>query len=102
MSLWIWVLVAGALSFAVKMLGYLLPDSLFDNPRIASTANYITIGMLAALLVTNTVASGQGLGLDARLVALGAAALALALRAPFIVVIIAGAAAAGFARLLVW
>lgn len=101
MSMWAWVLVAGVLSFAVKVLGYLLPESIFDNPRIAATANYITIGMLAALLVTNAIGAGQGLNLDARLFALAGAAIALLLRAPFIVVIVVGAAAAALARLLV-
>lgn len=100
MNLWLWVLLAGLLSFAVKFLGYLLPDSLFDNPRIARTANYITVGMLAALVVTNTFSQGEDLVLDARIAAFGAALVALILRAPFLVVILVGAAAAAVTRLI--
>ncbi len=100
MDLWIWVALACALSFLVKFLGYLLPESVFDNPKVVTTANFVTIGMLAALVVTNTFASGQQLGIDARLAALLAAVVALVLRAPFLVVIIVGAAAAALTRLI--
>jgi hypothetical protein len=67
--------------------------------RIAGT---MTIGLLASLTIVNTVASGQALALDARLGALAAAGIALMLRAPFLVVVIAGAGAAAGLRLLGW
>jgi hypothetical protein len=60
----------------------------------------MTIGLLASLTVVNALASGQGLLLDARLGALAAAAVALWLRAPFLVVVLTGAAAAAGLRLL--
>ena len=62
----------------------------------------MTIGLLASLTVVNAVASGQYLALDARLGALAAAAIALWFRAPFLVVVIVGAAAAAGLRLLGW
>ena len=100
MSLWGWVLLACAVSIATKFLGFLVPAKLLDNPRMLRVAGSLTIGLLAALTATNTFASGQGLVVDARVVALVAAAVALWLRAPFLVVVAVGALAAGVARLL--
>jgi branched-subunit amino acid transport protein len=100
MTLWIWVLLACILSFAVKFLGYLLPESIFDNPKVVTTANFVTIGMLAALVATNTFGNSNAVVLDARVAALVAAVIALLLRAPFLVVIIVGALAAALVRLL--
>lgn len=100
MSLWGWILLACAISIATKFLGFLVPAKLLDNPRMLRIAGSLTIGLLAALTATNTFASGQALVVDARLVALLAAGVALWLRAPFLVVVLIGASAAGVARLL--
>ncbi|ASN50755.1 AzlD domain-containing protein [Sinomonas sp. R1AF57] len=102
MSLWGWILVACAAAYALKLLGYLLPRRWMENERMLRIAGTVTIGLLASLTAVNAVAAGQSLVLDARLGALGAAALALVLRAPFLVVVIAGAAAAALLRLLGW
>jgi uncharacterized membrane protein len=102
MSLWFWVIVACVVGFLTKLLGYLLPRKWLTNPRVARVAGILTIGLLASLTIANTVATGQQLALDARLGALVAAAIALWLRAPFLVVVIAGAAAAAGLRLLGW
>lgn len=100
MSLWGWVLLASAIAFGTKLVGYLVPATILDDPRMLRTANAVTIGLLSALVVMNTAATGQGLLLDARLGAVVAAAVALVLRAPFLVVVITGAAAAAGLRLL--
>ena len=55
--------------------------------------------MLASLTILNTVGSGQRIVLDSRLLALGAAAIALRLKAPYLVVVLVGAIAAGLGRL---
>ena len=102
MSLWIWLLLSCLLAYAWKLLGYLVPASLLRNPRMSRIAGTMTIGLLASLTVVNAVATGQSLALDARLGALAAAALALWCRAPFLVVVIVGAAAAAGLRLLGW
>jgi hypothetical protein len=60
----------------------------------------MTIGLLASLTVLNAVATGTALTLDSRVGALVAAAIALLLRAPFLVVVIVGAATAGLLRLI--
>ncbi|WP_105032335.1 AzlD domain-containing protein [Arthrobacter ruber] len=100
MSLWGWILLACAVSVATKFAGFLVPAKLLDNPRMLRVAGSLTIGLLAALTAVNTFATGQVLVVDARVVALAAAAVALWLRAPFLVVVAVGALAAGVARLL--
>jgi uncharacterized membrane protein len=100
MNLWGWILLACAVSVATKFAGYLVPAKLLDNPRMLRVAGSLTIGLLAALTAVNTFASGQQLVVDARVIALVAAAVALRLRAPFLAVVAVGALAAGVARLL--
>ncbi|CCQ47762.1 branched-chain amino acid transport family protein [Pseudarthrobacter siccitolerans] len=102
MSLWIWLLIACALAYAWKLVGYLVPAKLLEDPRMSRVAGTMTIGLLASLTVVNTVASGQSLAADARLGALAAAAIALALRAPFLLVVVLGAGTAAVLRMLGW
>lgn len=102
MSLWIWLLIACALAYAWKLVGYLVPAKLLEDPRMSRVAGTMTIGLLASLTVVNTVASGQSLAADARLGALAAAAIALALRAPFLLVVVLGAGTAALLRMLGW
>lgn len=100
MSLWLWILAASVVSYGVKLLGYLLPESIFDDPRVVTTANYVTVGLLAALVITNTFGGPLGIAFDARIGALAAALIALILRAPFLVVVLVGAVAAALIRLV--
>jgi len=102
MSLWMWLLLACLFAYAWKLMGYLVPASLLRNPRMSRVAGTMTIGLLASLTIVNTVASGQALVLDARLGALAAAGVALLFRAPFLVVVVAGAGAAALLRLAGW
>lgn len=99
MSLWFWVALAAATAYALKLFGYLLPQSLLDRPVVHDLVNALTVGLLASLTVLNTVAGrGAGIAVDSRLLALAAAAIALKLKAPYIVVVIVGALAAGIGR----
>jgi hypothetical protein len=102
MNLWFWLLLACVLAYAWKLMGYLVPAKLLEDPRMSRVAGTMTIGLLASLTIVNTVASGQSLAADARLGALAAAAVALVFRAPFLVVVIVGAAAAALLRLIGW
>ena len=102
MSLWVWILLACAAAYGLKLLGYVLPRRWMDNERMLRIAGTVTIGLLASLTAVNAVASGQSLVLDARIGALVAAAVALALRAPFLVVVVVGAVAAALLRLAGW
>lgn len=100
MSWWSWILLASAIAFMTKLVGYLLPIRWLEDERLLRTANAVTIGLLAALVVMNAAGSGAGLALDSRLGALVTAGVALLLRAPFLVVVLVGAAAAAGLRLL--
>ncbi len=102
MTLWAWVLVASAVCFGFKLAGHLLPERLLHDERVAGIAGAVTVGLLAALVVTQTVADGRSLVVDARLPALAVAAVLLVLRAPFVVVVVAGAVVAGGLRALGW
>ena len=102
MSLWFWIIVAGVVSYATKLVGYLVPAKWMKNERMSRIAATLTIGLLASLTVVNAFSSGQQLTFDARFGALLAAAVALVLRAQFLVVVIAGAAAAALLRLAGW
>lgn len=100
MTLWDWILLGCAAAWAIKFAGYLVPVRWLQSPRMSRVAGCLTIGLLASLTAMNTVSAGAGLALDARLGALIAAAVALLLRLPFLVVVLAGAAAAALLRLL--
>lgn len=100
MSGWAAVLAASVVCLALKVLGYLVPQRLLENERTARIAALVTVALLSALVAVQTLASGQHLALDARLVALAVAAVALWLRAPFIVVVVLAAAVAAGLRAL--
>lgn len=102
MNLWIWLLLACALGYAWKLAGYFVPARFLSDPRMSRVAGTMTIGLLASLTIVNTVASGQSLAADARLGALAAAAIALAFRAPFLLVVLVGAGTAAVLRLIGW
>ncbi len=99
MSLWGWIIVASLVAFVTKLAGYLVPHSLLESEGFQRVSRAMTIGLLAALVATNAFASGQSLALDSRALSLVAAGLALWLRAPFLLVVIIGAAVAALGRL---
>ena len=97
-ELWAWVLIACGIAYATKMAGYLVPDSVLDRPWVAQVSTGMTVGLLTSLVVANTFVTGTAVVLDARVAALVAAAIALWLKAPYLVVVIVGAIAAALAR----
>ena len=95
MSLWLTVLLASAIAFGLKLAGHVVPHSWLDGARVARIAAMLPVALLAALVAVQAATSHGALVADGRLVGLAVAALALALRAPFIVVLVlAGAAGA--------
>jgi len=96
---WGWLLLACAMAFATKLVGYLLPARWMAGPRMARVTGLVTIGLLASLVVVNAFADGARLALDARAGALLAAIAALLLRVPFLGVVVIGAASAALLRL---
>jgi len=100
MTGWTAVLLACATCYALKAAGYLLPQRLLADRRVASVAGLVTVGLLAALVAVQTFAQDTTLVVDARLGALVVAAAALLLRAPFVVVVVLGALAAAAIRVV--
>ena len=99
MTLWQTIILASIAVFALKLLGYLVPPSLVERPVPARIANLLTVALLSALIVVQTVGGGTGIVVDARIPALLVAAVLFALRVPFIVVLIAAALCAALLRL---
>jgi hypothetical protein len=98
MTSWNIVLLASAAVLALKLLGYLVPPTFIERPRPARVATLLTVALLSALVATQTLQSGTGVAVDARLPALAVAAALLALRAPFIVVVASAAVVAALLR----
>jgi uncharacterized membrane protein len=99
---WTAILIASAIVLATKLAGYLVPASVAAHPRIQRVSDLLTVALLASLVVTQTVATGETIGLDARFAAALVAAGMLRFRAPFILVVVGAAAVAGILRLLGW
>jgi branched-subunit amino acid transport protein len=96
MTLWIAVIAASLVVWALKTTGYLIPQRFVGGAVMSRVAGVVTVALLASLVASQTLQSATGLGLDARLPALGVAAVLLYYRAPFLVVLLAaGFVAAG-------
>ena len=100
--LWIGVIAASLGTFVLKWLGYQVPPDVLERPRIARITALLPIALLGALVATQGFTDGQAIVLDARVAGLAVAAVLLALRAPFLVVVIAAALAAAGLRMLGW
>jgi uncharacterized membrane protein len=100
----IWVaVVAGSLGcYAEKVAGYVLPGHVLDDARVRRVFGLLPVALLAALVAVQAFTTGQQLVLDARAAGLVAALTALLLRAPFLVVVLVAAVAAGGLRALGW
>lgn len=99
MTLWTAVLAASLVCLALKATGYLLPAHWLDAPRSARIADLLTVALLAALVMVQTLGAGSAVVVDARLPAVAVAALLLWARAPFLVVVAGAAVAAALLRL---
>ncbi len=100
--LWATVLLASVACFALKLAGHLVPEHWLADERVQRTSALVTVALLASLVVVQTVGDGRAVVLDARVPALAVAAVALALRAPFVVVVVLAAGAAAGLRALGW
>jgi branched-subunit amino acid transport protein len=97
---WAAILVAGAGCYLLKLAGLSVPPRVLERPLVERIADLLPVALLSALIGVQVLGSGQHLVLDARLVGLGAAVVALLLRAPFIVVVLVAASSAALVRLM--
>lgn len=99
MSLWTAVLVGGVGCYLLKLAGVSVPQRVLERPVVERVADLLPVALLAALVVVQVFGGHRTLGLDARATALAFAAVALLLRAPFLVVVFGAALVAGLLRL---
>jgi len=97
--IWAPLLVASAACYAIKLAGLSLPQRFLEGPRVQRIIPLVPVALLAALVATQTFATGSHLVLDVRAAALAVAAIAVMLRAPFLVVVALSAATAAVLRL---
>jgi branched chain amino acid efflux pump len=95
---WTVLLALCAASYALKALGPVLAGGRELGPRTRRTLDLVAVPLLAALVLVGTAGDGHHLVIDARLPALAVAAVLVAKRAPFLVVVLAAAATAALLR----
>jgi branched-subunit amino acid transport protein len=95
--MWAAVLLGAAGCYLCKVAGLSVPDRVLAGERVRRLATLLPIALLTALIVVQALTAGHRIVLDARAAGLAAAAVAVLLRAPFLVVV---AVAAGTAALL--
>ncbi|MCP4744146.1 MAG: AzlD domain-containing protein [Actinomycetales bacterium] len=96
--IWPAVIVGSLGAYLLKLAGYVIPERVLDNPRLQRLTAILPIALLAALVGVQTFSTGDAVQVDARVAGLAAAIVALALRAPFLVVILVAAATAAVLR----
>ncbi|HVM29005.1 MAG TPA: AzlD domain-containing protein, partial [Mycobacteriales bacterium] len=94
---WTAVLLLAAGAYLLKLVGWLVPARAFEDPRVRRAALLLPVALLAALVVVQAFGEGRSLAVDARAAGLAAGAVALALRAPFLVLVVVAAATAAAA-----
>jgi branched-subunit amino acid transport protein len=91
-EVWAMVGVVGLGTFAMKAAGPVLLGGRALPDRAMAVISLLAPAVLAALIVTQTVGGDHRYVFDARLAGVAAAAIALRLRAPLLVVVILAAA----------
>jgi hypothetical protein len=97
---WAAILALAAAGYALKAAGPLLLGDRRVAPPVARLLGLLAVPLLAALIVVQTLADGERLVIDARVPALGAAALCVWRGAPFLVTVLVAAAVAAGLRAL--
>lgn len=87
MNTWIAIGATVVGCYAVKLIGLLVPAGALEKPLVRRLAALVPVALLAALTAQQTFGDGQALVLDARAAGVAAAAVALVLRAPFLLVV---------------
>jgi branched-subunit amino acid transport protein len=99
-DVWIAVLVVGVATVAIKATGPVVLGGRALPERVAGALDLLAPSVLAALVVTQAVGGDRHLVFDERLAGLGAAIVALRLRAPILVVIVVAAVVTAVLRAL--
>lgn len=86
---WAFVLALAAGCYATKVLGFLLPQEVLDAPAVRRIAVLAPVGLLASLVLTQTLTTGSSYVLEPRAAGVLVAVVAVLLRASFLVVVLA-------------
>ncbi|MFE3602036.1 AzlD domain-containing protein [Streptomyces sp. NPDC059096] len=100
MTVWIAIGATAVGCYLLKLLGLLVPAGVLERPLVQRLSALLPVALLAALTAQQTFSANGALVLDARGAGLAAAALALVLRAPFLVVVGAAVAVTAVVRAL--
>jgi hypothetical protein len=98
--IWTAVLVASVGCALLKLAGWSLPRRLLEGELLQRAAMLLPVALFAALVAVQTFGGDGALVLDARVAGVAVAGALLALRAPFLVVILAAAVTAAALRAL--
>jgi branched-subunit amino acid transport protein len=100
-GLWVALVVAAVGSYALKLAGLSLPESVLNQPKVQRIARLLPAAMLAALIATQLFAHSGHYGVDWRtVVGVAAAVVALLLRRGFLVVFLVGVGVTALLRLV--
>ena len=98
---WIVVAIVGVATIACKAAGPVLVGRRELPPRLRACVELLAPVMLIALVVTQTFGGDEEIEVDARVVGVGAALIAIGLRAPVIVAMAVAALVTALLRLAV-
>jgi uncharacterized membrane protein len=94
MRLWLAVIIASAGCAALKMAGYVVPSRLLESPVAKRVLEALPVTLLSSLIAVSVFATGSHLLLDSRAAGLAVAFVLVAVRAPFLVVVVGACATA--------
>ncbi len=92
-AMWIAVIGTSVIAFGLKYFGHSIPERYLSNPRALRINTLIPIALLSALVAVQTFSEKSALVIDQRVAGVAVAVIALALKAPFPVVVLGSAAA---------
>ena len=99
---WLVVALVGVFTIAFKAAGPVLLGGRELPARMTDAFELLAPALLAALVVTQSVGGKDGIVLDGRLIGVGAAIVAVRLRAPLIVAIVAAALTTALVAGAIW
>ena len=99
-TLWAVVLAGSLGCYLLKLAGLSVPAAWVQRPTVTRVVEFVPAALLAALVAVQAATSDGALVVDGRLAGLAVAALALALRAPFIVVLVLAGATGALVHVL--
>jgi hypothetical protein len=97
---WVVVALVGVGTVAVKAAGPVLLGGRPLPARLTGIVELLAPAVLGALVAVQTFGDGQSLAVDARLLGVAAAGIALWRKAPLLVVVVVAAATTALARLV--